>query len=290
MAGRFVVKAKSSQSGSTKLKGKTSTPVAMASEEKHKNIVIMKEPKVMGGSFQDHLILLYGAVKIGKTKMSALFPGVYFLPTEPGYKAQKVRFTVIENWTDFRDFVLYAEEHKAELSTVTAFCVDTITNLSKFCMVKVCSERGVTHPSDEEWGKGWAAFYDEFMFWILKLCNLGKGVIFIAHENSTEVISRRMKITKVVPDLPKTTYGIINNLCDIILQMAYVETGTSMEELGELRCLYTKPSEIRDAGDRTGKLPEIIKFRTEEQAVQKILGCFSENTEIKKGGLLAKRK
>ena len=83
-----------------------------------------------------------------------------------------------------------------------------------------------------------------------------------------------MKVTKEIPDLPATTYRIINNISDIILQMSYVKQGGKTEELGELRCLYTRPSEIRDAGDRTGRLPDVIKFRNEKQAVKKILRCF----------------
>ena len=85
-----------------------------------------------------------------------------------------------------------------------------------------------------------------------------------------------MKTTKFTPDLPKTTGRLINQLSNMILHMAYVEHSRKSEELGVLRCIYTKPSEIRDAGDQTGRLPDEIKFRSEEKAVQKILSCFEE--------------
>ena len=234
------------------------------------------KPELEGGSFQDLLILLYGIVKIGKSTLASLFPDVYFIRTEPGLRSLKVRATQIRHWPDFQAFVRRMETKSRELATVKTFCVDTITNLSKFCMHWVCGREGISHPSDQDWGKGWEAFADEFSHWILRLVELGKGVIFIAHESQTEVVSRKMKVTKSSPDMPKTTYRIVNNLVDIILWMNYVRASKHLEELGETRCFYTKPTETRDAGDRTGRLADIIKFKTEKQAVRKILNCFKE--------------
>ena len=234
------------------------------------------KPEMEGGSIQDFLILLYGIVKIGKSTFASHFDDVYFLRTEPGLRSLKVRDTKITCWADFQEFVRRMEDKPRELATVKTFCVDTITNLSKFCMHWVCGREGIAHPSDQDWGKGWEAYADEFGHWILRLVELGKGVIFIAHESQIEVISRRQKISKCVPDMPRTTYRIINNFVDIILWMNYVSQSQQLEELGEMRCLYTKPNETRDAGDRTGKLPNVIKFRTEKQAVRKINRCFKD--------------
>ena len=214
-------------------------------------------------------------VKIGKSTLFSLFPGAYFLPTEPGYKDLNVRKTPIPNWQTFVAVVKKLQKNPKSMRDVDLLVIDTVTNLSKFCMQKVCADEGVTHPSDQEWGKGWAAFADEFTYWILQLASIGPGVAFIAHSDNREVISRSMKITVAVPDLPKSTYRVINNICDVIMHMDYVSTGSKKEELGVLRCLYTKPSEVRDAGDRTGLLPSVIKFHTEAEAVEKILECFS---------------
>jgi hypothetical protein len=232
------------------------------------------KPKVVGGTFLDHLILLYGVPKIGKSKLMSKFPGVYFLPTEPGFRALNVRKTSIPNWATFRKFVEWAEKNERLTSDVRLWCIDTATNLSKFCMQWVCGREGISHPSDQEWGKGWEAFADEFAYWILRLANTGKGIGFVAHAKTTEIVSRHVKVTKNIPDLPTTCYRIINNLADIIVEMGYVEKSQNTDELGEMRCLYTKPSEIRDAGDRTGRLPDVIKFKTEAAAVIQILKCF----------------
>jgi hypothetical protein len=241
------------------------------------------EPSITGGRFQDHLIICYGPPKIGKSTLFSLFPGAYFLATEPGYKALNVRKTDLTGrdgvsmWSKFRSVIESARKSPSQIEDVSMWVIDTVTNLSKACMDWTCNEAGVTHPSDQEWGKGWAAYADEFMEQILSLASLGKGIAFIAHQSTMEVVSRRMKVTKEAPDLPSTTYRIVNNMSDVILQMSYVKKGKVADELGELRCLYTKPSEVRDAGDRTGQLPDVIKFKTEKEAVRKILSCFNDS-------------
>lgn len=245
-------------------------------------IVFEVEPTTLGGTFQEHLITLYGPPKIGKTTMVSMFPGVYLLPTEPGYKWVKCRKTYIPNWATFRKFVQMIEKKKTMLDSIKVFAIDTTTNLSKFCMQWVCGREGIAHPTDQDWGKGWEAYGDEFAYWILRLGQLGKGIIFVAHEKTEEVISRRMKITRVRPDLPGTTYRIVNALSNIILNMSYVERSRKADELGLLRCLYAQGSETRDAGDQTHKLPDVIKFKTEKQAVRKILACFGSKDEARK--------
>ncbi len=279
---RLIAPRKTRTTGTTGAKGgsrKKSNAHLQATEVEE--IKFQAEPTMDARSFQEHLILLYGAVKIGKTTLLSYFPGVYFLPTEPGYKDLKVRKTPISNWATFVEVVKKLKKNPKVMQDVELLVIDTITNLSKFCMQKVCADEGVTHPSDQEWGKGWAAFADEFAYWILQLASIGPGIAFIAHADNREIVSRSMKVTVSVPDLPKTTYRVINNICDVIMHMDYVTQGNKGEELGVLRCLYTKPSEVRDAGDRTGKLPSIIKFRTEEEAVEKIMGYFSDTVNPK---------
>ena len=260
-------------------KKKLDQVAASAYDAEPEEIVFEDEASKVGGTFTDHLIVLYGAPKIGKSTLMANFPGVYFLPTEPGYKALKVRKTPIPNWSTFRKFVLWAEKHPKSIKDVEIWCIDTTTNLSKFCMQWVCGREGIAHPSDQEWGKGWEAFANEFEYWTLRLAHLGKGICWIAHSSTIEVVSRSIKVSKNIPDIPKTTYRIINNLADCIIEMGYVVKSKRVSELGEMRCLYTKPSEVRDAGDRTGKLPDRIKFKTEKAAVAKLIKCFKDEED-----------
>lgn len=245
-------------------------------------IVFEAEPAVQGGSFQDALICLYGRPKIGKSTLASHLPGAYFLPTEKGTKYLNVRQTYIDSWDKFVAFIQWAEKHKKATANVSVFIVDTVTILAKHCMYSVCAELGVTHPSDESYGKGWEAFADTFAGWILRLCGLGKGIMFICHESITDIVSRSMQVSHYGPDLPRTAYRVIMPICDIVLHMAYVEESTDGSALGRKRCLYARPSDLRDAGDRSNRLPAEIEFLTEKQAVRKIMAAYKNDNNIEK--------
>ena len=262
---------------------KSKSLAAAAYAQKANSIEIEEEATREGGLFQDHLSLTYGPPKIGKSTLWSAFPGVYFLPTEPGYRALKIRKTYIPNWATFIKLVTTIEKKPKLCKSVSIWCVDTVDNLSKFCMQYVCGRDNISHPTDQDWGKGWEAFYDEFTHWILRLCALGPGVSFISHQKQREVVFQSVKMPKETPAMPKTTYTVINNLVDIILKINWIGKLKKRKDiLSTKRCIYTKPTATYDAGDRTGKLPDRIVFNTEKEAVRIILDSFKKKTKIKK--------
>lgn len=277
-------------------KSRQTESISLASEafkQKANDIIFEDESSREGGLFQDYLSLTYGPPKIGKSKLWSLFPGVYFLPTEPGYRSLDVRKTYIPNWVTFTKFIRVMEKKRKKCKTVKIFCVDTVDNLSKFCMQYVCGREKIAHPTDKEWGKGWEAFKDEFTHWILRLCALGPGVSFISHQNVREVIFHGLKMPKEVPAMPKTSYTVINNLVDVILKFSYagkMKGGNKKKALSTQRCIYTRPTAIYDAGDRTGKLPAKMKFNHEQDVVDEILSCFSKKKKKQKGEHKKRRK
>ncbi len=271
---------------------KSKSLASEAYKQKANDIVFEEEATMEGGMFQDFLSLTYGPVKIGKTTLWSMFAGVYFLPTEPGYRSIKVRKTYIPNWATFTKFIRTMERKSKTCKTVTIWCVDTVDNLSKFCMQYVCGREDIAHPTDQDWGKGWEAFRDEFTHWILRLCALGPGVSFISHEKQREVVFHGMKVPKETPAMPKTSYTVINDLVDIILKISYVGKipKERKEALSSKRCIYTRPTAMYDAGDRTGKLPEKIVFNTEQDAVDIILNSFKKKSKKHKRKLKHKHK
>ncbi|KKL56689.1 hypothetical protein LCGC14_2242920, partial [marine sediment metagenome] len=270
---------------------KSKSLAAAAYAQKADSIEIEEEATREGGAFQDYLSLTYGPPKIGKSTLWSLFPGVYFLPTEPGYKSLKVRKSYIPNWGTFIKFVTTMERKPKLYRDISIFCLDTVDNLSKFCLQYVCGREDIAHPADQEWGKGWEAFRDEFTHWILRLCALGPGVSFISHQNVREVIFHGVKMPKETPAMPKTSYTVINNLVDIILKISYVGKLKSRKDvLSTKRCIYTQPTAMYDAGDRTGNLPEKIVFKTEKEAVRIILDSFKKKTKTGKHERRSKTK
>lgn len=262
--------------------GKSDTVATEAYHQKSQEIILENEPSMCGSSFTDNAICLYGPVKIGKSKFASLIKDVYFIATEIGFTWLKIRKSYIPNWSTFKEFVKDVENKPKFIGSVKMFCIDTVSNLSKFCTQFVCGRENIAHPSDEEWGKGWDATQDEFMHWIMRLSQLGPGILFICHEREREIVSHSMKITKRYPDLIKSHYNVINPMCDMILRMDfaphYKKDLTTKQKDKEVftveRCIYTKPTDTIEAGDRTGILPDIIFFDKEVNALRKITGYF----------------
>jgi hypothetical protein len=251
------------------------------------------EPSMTGGDFMSAMVCLYGPPKIGKSSLAKLIRGAYFLPTEPGFSFLNIRKTRIKSWVDFIGWVKKMEKMPKKVRTVGMWIIDTGDNLSKFAMQYACGREEISHPTEEEWGKGWEAFRDEFNHWMLRLCALGPGVLVIAHETEREVEVRGRKIPKWTPSMPKTTYALVNALADITLHMSFDDSAIKKktkrvhgkkirpDEYAN-RCFYTKPTENRDAGDRTGLLPPKITFATEQEGLDKVMG-YIDGTLVKGG-------
>ena len=260
---------------------------AEAYEQEADEIVFEEEPSMEGGGLQDNLIMLYGPPKIGKSKLCHLIPGVYFLPTEPGLSWLKCRKTRIRNWATFKAFVKKMERSPKKCKSVKMWCIDTGDNLAKFCMQYACGRAKIAHPSDQQWGKGWEAFRDEFTHWILRLGTLGPGIVVVSHETEREIVTHSKTLTKISPALPKTCYTVLNNLADIILRMGWkikkkkTRRGKTkiVAEDTETRCLFTRPNNLMDAGDRTELLPDVIFFTKESEAVKALMKAFGQKGE-----------
>ena len=242
-----------------------------------------------GTSIFDYLSIWYGPPKIGKSTLLSKFLGTYFLVTEPGYKFLKIRKSKIDCWEDFRLFVKKVEKSKKFVKTVNMWVIDPVDKLAKFCMAYVCNKRNIDHPSDQEWGKGWEAFRDEFTEWILRLCAIGPGLSAISHVKERDVVTRSMTLTKDTPAMPKTCYTILNDLADITVCVGYeplVRKKRGKKRKKQLRCLFTQGTETMEAGNRTGEaIPPIIPFTTEQEAINKLMACFEQ-----KGGSQKKKK
>jgi len=234
------------------------------------------QPTRPGCRFQDAYTLLYGRPGIGKTTLASHLPGAYFLATEQGYKFLMSRKTHIDCWNKFTAFIEWAEKHPKKIADVQIWVIDTATLLAKYAMYGSCADLGITHPSDSNYGKGWEAYYDNLFGWIARLAGLGRGIMFICHERIRDITVRAMQAEHYGPDLPQKPYRVIMDMCDIALHMAYVEDDEDETKRGRMRCLYSQPTEYRDAKDKTNSLPAELPFLTEKQAVKKIMAAYAK--------------
>jgi hypothetical protein len=206
-------------------------------------------------SLSDLTVMVYGQTKIGKTTLCAQAEGALFLATEPGLNALDVYQAPILSWEDLLNACAEIVEGKHPFKTVI---VDTIDNAYRFCVDYILKKFKVEHESDLGYGKGYALVNNEFQRVLTKLAFLPYGLFLISHAKEMEMDSRTGKYTRVVPTLPDKARKIVLGMADMVLFCDLeVITGDNGEQ-NMRRVIRTKPSLYYEAGDRTGRLPDIL--------------------------------
>lgn len=111
---------------------------------------------------------------------------------------------------------------------------------------------------DLDHGKGWAFVKNEWHRVLTRLASLPYGLILISHAVDKQVKTRTEEYTKVQPSLPDRARGVVLGLVDMILYCDAVSRKGKDGQLVVERVIRTKPSPAYEAGDRTGRLPEML--------------------------------
>jgi len=206
---------------------------------------------------QDLTVLLYGPSKAGKTTFAAQADNALFLATEPGLNHLEVFQAPITTWDDLLAACGEIAEGKHGFRTIV---LDTVDNAYRMCAEHVCRRNKVEHESDLTYGKGYALVNGEFQRVLNKLALLPYGLFLISHAQERETDTRTGKVMRVVPTLPDKARKLVLGLVDVIL---FADTESTPGPDGKpvlRRVLRTKPNPSYEAGDRTGRLPEVIDF------------------------------
>lgn len=204
-------------------------------------------------------MLLHGPPKIGKSTVANSFPDVLFIAAEEGLKFIKTHKVGIKKWEDFQEIRQKIQKEKHDFKTIV---FDTASALFKLCEDYVCRKHNIEHPSDEEWGKGWSFLRDSFQKEIMPLASpdtkgrIRFGLLFLGHSKEVEIKGRITKTKRTVCDLSGTARKVLLPMVDCI---GYC--GFASDKVGEptrKRIVTFEPSEVIEAGDRTGKLPATI--------------------------------
>lgn len=205
------------------------------------SLTIPSELSVPSDKLQDYIILIYGAVKIGKTSMLSNVEGALFTMFEPGGSALRIRQVPINSWIEFKHYVKLAKKDK----TVKTIVIDTAEMALRMCQTHVCEKMAIDHPSDEAWGKGYDAIRNEFLKTIYGIRNAGMGIALISHYVDREIKTRKGEsFHKTSPSIPKTGRETLEAIIDIwgfyendgekrtlqILGDDYVEAGHRLRE------------------------------------------------------------
>lgn len=198
-------------------------------------------------SFFTQNVLIYGLPKVGKTSFAAQYPNALHMATEEGYNNLEIDVVKLTKWDDTYTVGKELQTTKHNYKTIV---FDTVDLLYKHCENFVMKQHEAKHPSDLPYGKGYSLVRDEFVSVINRYNQLGFGLTFISHAKEREQSSKTAKWTYMDTSMPAQPNGIICGLVDLIL---YFYVGTD-----GARHIRTKPTKHINAGDRTGKLPEIM--------------------------------
>lgn len=170
----------------------------------------------------EYAILLYGREKIGKTSLCSHFDDTLFLMFEPGAKALSIYQMTITSWRDFKATV---ETLKKE-SRFKTVVIDTVDVAYKSAEDFICKRLGIQHPSDEDYGKAWSMVRDELLLTIYDLANTGRGIVFISHEETRTLTTRRgAKRDFTQPSMPGGCKRVVEPLVDIWMRYAFDSDG-----------------------------------------------------------------
>lgn len=191
---------------------------------------------------------LYGTPKIGKTTFFSKANAIY-ADTEKGTSALEVFSVQVDSWAKFLEFCAALKDSK-KWDTVV---LDTVDNLYQQCLEFVCAAHKIKHPSDMDFGKGWALVTNEFKRALTKLAQGPRGLWFVSHAQDITIKTRTAEINKAVPTITGKAREFLLGFSDIILYAEMMETKEGLK-----RVLHATPGENWEAGDRTGRLPETM--------------------------------
>lgn len=237
--------------------------------------MVLPEKKTNGKVTLSNIrMLIFGPPKIGKTTLCSGFPNAIFLATEKGYSALKIYVVDILSWEDFKDVVklLMKRKSKNRFETVV---IDTVDILFNHCVAHVCDDLGVTHISDEKWGKGYDILKKEFEKELNKLFMSEYGIIMLSHTKLADVSTASGSISKTIPTLPNSARAVIIPKVSVIgcMKLKIIKPAHRGGKYKEKRIVTFEVSEFVEAGDRDGKLPsEIATYRD----AKKTYGIFKK--------------
>ena len=238
--------------------------------------MLPKEKTKPQTSLSNLTALLYGPSKIGKSTWCSHAEKAIFLATEPGLNSLEVFQVPITNWEELLKASAELAEGKHEFKTIV---IDTIDNLHRMCADYVCQKNKIEHESDLPYGKAYSLIMSEFLRVLNKLAFLPYGLILVSHSVEREFETRTGKVMRIVPTLPDKARKMVVGLVDLIL---YCDLEVNKDDQGKQtyqRVISTKPNLNYDAGDRTGRLPEVLPLD-----FKAFLKAFAtpQKTEVKK--------
>jgi len=254
--------------------------------------------------FEESISAVFGMPGIGKSKFAEEMgfalqkkyhlsqSGAYFIQCERINHSWNIRKTMIPTWPTFRAFVDKMEQSPDLVKTVKMWVIDTIDALAPLGISTICHDMGIADlreatrkvGGDGWFAEAWQELRFELEYQILRLASFGPGVLILSHERERKRTENNTEVNKASMDLSNSIYNSVGDACSMVLHMRVVNDVTRKKKSRPIRCLSCLSSESEEAKDNLGvilkKYPEgMMRFATEREAVDNLLGCFG--TKIK---------
>lgn len=199
-------------------------------------------------------MMIYGDPKIGKSTFCSRIEDGLFCDLEDGLRYLETASVRCKSIDDVHELVNLLEYNQ----TYKTLIIDTVDRLWTLCVESVKTSKRIDVLSDLAYGRGVDLALSLFEGVINRISRLNKGYIFISHAIKDDVETVNGSISKFMPSLYYKARNIVMPNVDII--------GFAMNEISidgngnrcEKRLLRVSPSSSWEAGDRTGRLPDVI--------------------------------
>lgn len=150
--------------------------------------------------------------------------------------------------------LLEREENKHKVKCV---CIDTLDAAHTMCMEYVCNLKGIEHPSDASWGKGWSALRQEFSTALSRIQRAGYGLIMISHSKEVTIKSHSgAEYTRIQPTASGSAYEIAKAITDMTLYTEWLR----LKSGENVRVIITEGDEVVDAKNNI-ELPRYLPLK-----------------------------
>lgn len=157
--------------------------------------------------------LLYGEPGIGKTTLALTAPSTLLIDCDAGIRRVDPQFRKdymeVNSWDDINDML----NSPAEIAQYDTLCIDTVGKLLEFLSLKIVKEN---HKMGSATGgltlQGYGALLGEFKTFNAKVSQLGKHIIYIAHDREFTDGEK----TKLRPDITGRSAGSILREMDLV--------------------------------------------------------------------------
>ena len=156
-------------------------------------------------------MVIYGEPGVGKSVFASKAPKPFFITTDGNYEwledfgADPNAHIQVKSWDEAKK--AFAMDFK-DYETIV---IDLTEDLFKWCEYEYCLRNGLTHLSDQGFGKAYDITRNEFFIELCQLIALDKNIIFIMHGITFTVKDRR--------GVESTKYGPTSRIPDKVIDM-----------------------------------------------------------------------